>query len=143
MIDARDPRDRRDVARFVEAQFDEQSSSRVSGTGVPGFDAKGAHHYGRCEVRQLLDFVYGGPPMSAEEEIRTATTPDRTGRPGAAPSAHAPNCPCVRCAPWPTRPDACNAIHPGGVFRCGEAPGHIDAHMAYLDRGMPYARWSA
>lgn len=27
------------------------------------------HHYGRQELRELLDFIYGGPPTKSDEEI--------------------------------------------------------------------------
>jgi hypothetical protein len=27
------------------------------------------HHYGKCEVRALMDKLYGGPPTSEEEAI--------------------------------------------------------------------------
>lgn len=31
--------------------------------------AKSAVHYGRTDLRELLDFIYGGPPANASEEI--------------------------------------------------------------------------
>ena len=27
-------------------------------------------HYGVCELRELMDFIYGGPPRKEEEEVR-------------------------------------------------------------------------
>ncbi len=35
-----------------------------------GKGEKAAWHYGVCELRQLLDFIYDGPPLSKEEELK-------------------------------------------------------------------------
>ena len=29
----------------------------------------GQHHYGKCELRELLDHIYGGPPLNKDEEL--------------------------------------------------------------------------
>lgn len=60
-------RPRAEVARFVEQYFDgfastERRSSRDKGD---------RHHYGLQDVRELLDFIYGGPPASEPEQVRT------------------------------------------------------------------------
>lgn len=43
----------------------------------PGDGTKGPHHYGICEFRHLMDFLYGGPPASKSEEILTWANSDR------------------------------------------------------------------
>ncbi len=35
-----------------------------------GEGEKSAWHYGVCELRQLLDFIYNGPPLSKKEELK-------------------------------------------------------------------------
>ena len=32
-------------------------------------EKKGAHHYGLQELRDLLDFIYEGPPLTPAQEI--------------------------------------------------------------------------
>jgi hypothetical protein len=54
---------REEVARYIERQFDYKSGYTVS-------MSKPYNHYGKCELRDLLDFIYGGPPTSPEEFIR-------------------------------------------------------------------------
>lgn len=29
----------------------------------------GKFHFGRCEIRELLDFIYDGPPKNKDEEV--------------------------------------------------------------------------
>ncbi len=29
----------------------------------------GAHHYGKVELRELMDFIFGGPPTCKAEEV--------------------------------------------------------------------------
>lgn len=53
------PRDA--VVRFIEDQM------RQEGMGVPG--KHGAWHYGRQELRALLDYMYSGPPAAQDEEL--------------------------------------------------------------------------
>lgn len=54
---------REEVARFVEAQFDWMS----------GYECKlnkgGCHHYGKQEVRELMDFIYGSEPQTDEQKV--------------------------------------------------------------------------
>ena len=33
-------------------------------------DGPGTHHYGMCELRALMDAIYGGPPTCEEEKVR-------------------------------------------------------------------------
>ncbi len=33
---------------------------------------KYAHHFGKVELRHFLDFLYGGPPKSSDEELTNA-----------------------------------------------------------------------
>jgi hypothetical protein len=54
---------REEVARYIERQFDYTSGYQVS-------VRKEEWHYGKCELRDLLDFIFGGPPTSPEEFIR-------------------------------------------------------------------------
>jgi hypothetical protein len=62
---------RAEVARFIEstpariAIPDKHLRNRNIGEGY-----KSAYHYGLCEVRQLMDFIYGGPPSTIEEEVK-------------------------------------------------------------------------
>lgn len=49
---------REEAARFAEKQFSWQHKcSREKG---------GAHHYGLQELRELMDFIYQGPPAENE-----------------------------------------------------------------------------
>lgn len=48
---------RTEAVKFIMSQFD--------GT-VPSVDPSG-WHYGKCELRQLMDFIYGGHPATNEE----------------------------------------------------------------------------
>ena len=54
---------REEAARFVERQFD----------GYGGYECKlnkgGCHHYGKQEVRELMDFIYGGEPENDSQKI--------------------------------------------------------------------------
>jgi hypothetical protein len=54
---------REEAARYIERQLDYKSGYTVSVT-------KECWHYGKCELRDLLDFVYDGPPTSPQEFIR-------------------------------------------------------------------------
>lgn len=59
-----------EVARFVEqtpsgvAIPDRNLRNRRIASGI-----KSPHHYGLSELRQLLDFIYDGPPQTREEEV--------------------------------------------------------------------------
>lgn len=50
------------AAEFAKRQFE----SDYNPTLVPG---KGPWHYGKVEIRELLDFIYGGPPRSKRERL--------------------------------------------------------------------------
>jgi len=53
---------REEVARFVEKQFlGKYNCTR----------RKNAHHYGRQEVRELMDFIWGEEPQNEEQKIKT------------------------------------------------------------------------
>lgn len=54
---------REEVARFVEHQFDDYGSYGCK------LNKARRHHYGKQEVRELMDFIYGGEPLSAEQQI--------------------------------------------------------------------------
>jgi len=51
---------REEIAKFMEGQFD--------GT-IPDPCQVGGWHYGKCELRQLMDFIFDGPPTSKAEEV--------------------------------------------------------------------------
>lgn len=58
---------REEVARFVEFQF----SATLDETGyVCRFNKGSCFHYGRQDVRELLDFIYGGPPENEDQNVR-------------------------------------------------------------------------
>lgn len=50
---------REEIARFMEGQID---------WTIPSPPNSGCR-YGRCELRQLMDFMFDGPPARKEEEV--------------------------------------------------------------------------
>ena len=54
---------REEMARFVEHQFD------MFGKYECQLPKGGCHHYGKQEVRELMDFIYGGEPQTDEQKI--------------------------------------------------------------------------
>ena len=50
---------REEIAKFLECQFD----------GTIPSPPKPAWHYGKCELRQLMDFIFDGPPKCEAEEV--------------------------------------------------------------------------
>jgi hypothetical protein len=57
-------RSREEVARYVENQFD------AYGGYICPLEKADCWHYGKQEVRDLLDYIYGGPPQSREQEVQ-------------------------------------------------------------------------
>ena len=55
---------REETARFVEQQFEKFGSYQCPMEKGVKF------HYGKQDVRALLDFIYDGPPIHQEEEVR-------------------------------------------------------------------------
>ena len=55
---------RREAARFIEKQLNNDTDDLPS-----LMDKYGRHHYGAQELRQLLDFIYDGPPALESERI--------------------------------------------------------------------------
>jgi hypothetical protein len=51
-----------EVAAFINAQLD----GAIEREG----EAKHFHHYGRFELRALMDLIYGGEPKSDDEKIK-------------------------------------------------------------------------
>lgn len=41
---------------------------RLDGIEMPKKEG-GAHHYGRQELRELMDFIYGGKPKNYDEKL--------------------------------------------------------------------------
>ena len=52
---------RAEIARFIEEQLDGNS---------PPEEKEDCWHYGKCELRDLLDFIFEAPPMSDEEKLK-------------------------------------------------------------------------
>ena len=50
---------REEIAKFMEGQ--------MSGA-IDCPTKKSTHHYGKCELRQLMDFIFDGPPTCKAEE---------------------------------------------------------------------------
>ncbi len=51
---------REEIARFIESQMNGKSQ----------FALKNSHwHYGRVEVRQLMDFIFDGPPTCEKDKV--------------------------------------------------------------------------
>jgi hypothetical protein len=53
---------RKEAVKYAEKLMNEGSAAKNS---IPN----GPHHFGKLEVRALLDFIYEGPPISAAEEF--------------------------------------------------------------------------
>lgn len=51
---------REEVARFIEQQFSEGGCSR---------EKDGSRHYGYQEAHELMDFIYGEPPQTPEQNV--------------------------------------------------------------------------
>jgi hypothetical protein len=66
-------RSRAEVAKFINAQF--HFIEKPASPGKPYVVTKdgrhiGKHwHYGLVELKALMDFIYGGPPASPDEEL--------------------------------------------------------------------------
>jgi len=56
---------RAELVKFINDQLDPEYRAPET---VPGHDHS-LHHYGRCELKALLDQIYGGPPQSDEEDL--------------------------------------------------------------------------
>ena len=54
---------REEVARFVEQQFD------LWGNYECKLNKGGCHHYGKQEVRELMDFIFCGEPATDEQKV--------------------------------------------------------------------------
>lgn len=54
---------REEVARFVEHQFDSYGGYECK------LSEKHCWHYGKQEVRELMDFIFEGAPVSDEQKI--------------------------------------------------------------------------
>ena len=57
---------REEAARLIEQQLANKTKASDPATNSP----KRANHYGLYELRELLDFIYEGPPRSESEKIR-------------------------------------------------------------------------
>ena len=55
---------RADVVRFMNDQL------HVCGADAPLGEKGRQWHYGRQELKQLLDYLYGGPPQHPDDELR-------------------------------------------------------------------------
>ena len=52
---------REETARFVEQQFDVNYKCKLNKGDCQG--------YGRQDVRELMDFIYGGEPTTDEQQV--------------------------------------------------------------------------
>lgn len=60
---------RKEAVELIKKQFTE---GRPEDKTFFGKRPKGNQfHYGRQELRDLLDYIYGGPPSNESEEIRS------------------------------------------------------------------------
>jgi hypothetical protein len=59
---------RREAAELANRQL-QDSPNREGKTIVDGRPKARANHYGKQELRELLDFIYGGPPQSDDERV--------------------------------------------------------------------------
>ncbi len=50
---------RAEIARFMEAQMTPKIKHTTKHTG----------HYGKCDLRNLMDFLFDGPPLTEEEAV--------------------------------------------------------------------------
>lgn len=55
---------RQEAAAFIQRQLDETDLITILGRPKPT-----AYHYGKQELRDLLDFIYEGPPTRPSEGI--------------------------------------------------------------------------
>jgi hypothetical protein len=56
---------RKDAVTFIKTQFSAGYYSR---------EDKGGHHYGVCELKDLMDVIYGGAPEGKHETITVDCT---------------------------------------------------------------------
>ena len=54
---------REEAVKLIEDQIEDRKCSR----------GKGAVHYGKQELRELMDFIYGGEPENDDQKIKTET----------------------------------------------------------------------
>lgn len=55
------PLTRAEAVRLIEYQLNDTKDSEAK---------PNTYHYGRVELRALMDMIYGGPPQSEEEKIK-------------------------------------------------------------------------
>jgi len=55
-------RTREEAVQLIHAQLHWKTGRKKVGQ---------AHHYGRQELRALLDFLYGGPPSNVKQQINS------------------------------------------------------------------------
>lgn len=60
---------REEAARFAQKLLDD---------GLPDSRKLGAWHFGRVELRELLDFIFEGPPSNSAEKIHNEPKRKRT-----------------------------------------------------------------
>lgn len=53
---------REEIAKFMEGQLDGSIPLPVTRQGY-------GWHYGKCGLRQLMDFIFDGPPTCKAEEV--------------------------------------------------------------------------
>jgi len=53
---------REEAAKYVETLMSDGSAAKNI---IP----RGPHHFGKLEIRELFDYIWGGPPLDKKEEV--------------------------------------------------------------------------
>lgn len=118
-------RSREETARFIEAQLNDKAQP------IP---AKSGWHYGRAELRQLLDFIYGGPPTNSNEAlfvwVPPADEPPHRSPKAPAASSAAEGEPALTLSPAPV----------AKCRHCGRDKGQHRAETLNCPTGRGYGR---
>ncbi|MGB1214842.1 MAG: hypothetical protein ACPG4X_15860 [Pikeienuella sp.] len=64
-------RTRKEAVEFIQKQFrgGPKLEWPIKPDDLEPDEEVGAWHYGRIELRQLMDFIYGGPPVDDSEKV--------------------------------------------------------------------------
>ena len=61
--------ERSEAVKFVRAQLERDGWLKPNANSRDDAGKNDRVHYGKCELRELMDAIYGGPPRSKEEEL--------------------------------------------------------------------------
>lgn len=70
---------RKEVVNYIKIYwgFDHEAIPNTPKAWLDNEDGtKYAWHYGKVDLRHLLDFIYGGPPKHKEDELTWSKTPN-------------------------------------------------------------------